>query len=420
MTVAFDAVGAGSGTSGSTGGQTMSWSHTGAGADLVVLVAVTAAKSISYGVGGTRTCTYGGVAMTSLGVQATANGNGWQEVFGLVAAPTAVQTVVWSSDQSASSAVFIGQSVSYTGVSGFGSLVGASGTSATPTVTVPSTVTHWAAAFMQAAANMSAPTQTQRSLKNTGPRLLIQDAPGAASVTLACTITSNSWGATGVSLVNASTPIANADSVAAVDAGSVFANRPESDGATSMEAAGVAAQAPSGDSAVVAEAAQIAVTSADTASATEGAAVTVPRPSTDTVAGTETAAVAAKTVAADTATGVDAGAVASKTPAADTATPSDAGVVRAFIKSSDASVWLEAAGSLAAASDSDTATAVDSGGVILPGYEPNPKRTWIIPVESRVTVIPRQDRTWRIPRGEHSYDPAPGTLPYTLPFTLTA
>lgn len=420
MTVAFDAVGAGSGTSGSTSGQTMSWSHTGAGADLVVLVAVTAAKSISYGVGGTRTCTYGGVAMTSLGVQATANGNGWQEVFGLVGAPAGPQTVTWSSNQSASSAVFIGQSVSYTGVSGFGTLVGASGTSGTPSVTVPSTVTNMVTAFMQAAANMSAPTQTQRSLNNTGPRLLIQDAPGAASVTLAATISANSWGATGVSLINASTPIPNGDTGAVADAGTVAANRPESDSTSSVESAGIAARSPSADTGVTAESQRIAVPSADAAVAVEGNAVNVPRPSTDIAASTETAAITAKTVAVDTAIGVDAGSTSSKSPAADTATPSDAGVVRAFIKSGDSGVWLEAAGALTAAVDSDTAAAVDSGGVILPGYVPNPKRTWRIPAESRVTVIPRQDRTWRIPRGEHSYEPAPGTAPYVLPFVLTA
>ncbi|PZT99506.1 MAG: hypothetical protein DI630_16955 [Gordonia sp. (in: high G+C Gram-positive bacteria)] len=420
MTVAFDAVGAGNGTSGSTGGQTMSWSHTGAGADLVVLVAVTAAKSISYGVGGTRTCTYGGVAMTSLGVQATANGNGWQEVFGLVGAPTGPQTVTWSSNQSASSAVFIGQSVSYNGVSGFGTLVGASGTSATPTVTVPSTVTNMVAAFMQAAANMSAPTQTQRSLNNTGPRLSIQDAPGAASVTFAATISSNSWGATGVSLINASTPIANSDTGTTSDAGTVFANRPESDSTSTTETATVAAQLPSTDAGLSAESQRVAVTSADAAVAVEGNAVNVPRPSTDTAASTEAAAITAKTVAVDTATAVDTGTTASKNPSADTASPTDAGTVKAFIKSGDTSVWLEAAGALTAASDTDTAVATDAGGVILPGYSPVPKRTWKIPAADRVTVMDRESRTWRVPRGEHSYKPAPGTAPYTIPFTLTA
>lgn len=421
MPVTFDAVGAGSSTSGSTGGQTMSWSHTGAGADLVVLVGVTAAKTSSFGVGGTRTCTYGGVPMTSLGTQAPVNGNGWVELFGLVGAPTGPQTVAWSSNQSASTVSFVGQSVSYNGAGSFGSPVGATGPSSNPSVTVPSSVTNMVAAFFRAAANMSAPTQTQRSLNNSGGRLLVQDALGAPQVTLAATMSSSgNWDAIGVDIVTASTPTVSAESATVSDGGGVAANRPDADGGAAEDAFTVAARLPSTEVAAVTETQRIMVGSSDTAQATETNAVNVPIPSTDAGVGSESANTTSKTGATDLVAVVDSGVVAARFQAADTAGHADVGVVRAFIQSADSAAWLEAFGAITAASSSDSGVVVDSGGVVLPGYQTTPKRTWSIPAAPRVTVMVREDRTWRVPRGEHSYKPAPGTAPYTLPFTLTA
>ena len=84
MPVTFDAVSATTGTvTGGSGGGAMSWSHTATGADLVALVAVTVWKTdgSTPASSGARSCTYGGVAMTSLGTRQYADNTGYIEVF---------------------------------------------------------------------------------------------------------------------------------------------------------------------------------------------------------------------------------------------------------------------------------------------------------------------------------------------------
>lgn len=419
MPVTFDAVGVGATTSGNS----MSWSHTCSGDNRVLLVATDIFRSGSGGSApsGVRTCKYAGVDMVSLGVQQYLDGTGWIEVWGLVNPAAGTNQVTWTHDQAPTLKDWDGGSVSYTGAGSFGSVAIDRGSSASPSVTVAcqSSMSR-AVGFFQSRANFSAPTQTQRYLDNTSPRLLIQDVVGAASVTLAATVSANSWAAVAVDVVTSSVPTVADDVVSVVDAGGVAANRPDADAGGSGDAGGVAAQLPSSESGVFAETQRIAVASSDSGVAVEGNAVNVPKPSTDTVVGSETDVVTAKTVATDTAVGADIAAVSAKNPAADTGGHADAGKVLAFIQSGDTSVWLEAAGAITAASSSDSAHAVEGGGVVLPGYSSTAKRTWTIPASVRVTVIDREDRVWRVPRGEHSYKPAPGTAPYTLPFTLTA
>ena len=413
MTVAFDAVGAGV-----AGGST--WTHTVSGLDRIVLVAAGFATASSYSLkSNTFTATYGGVPMTQVGVVFANNtDNNVVVLFALLNPPTTPNAAVTISSSGTAARAVYGNSVSYTGVAAVNAATPVYGVSASGSITVPSSSQDWALAVFTVNKSAGVGTLSQTPRFNGGDSgtsaqlgVGVADAPGAVSVPFTATFpSSGNWAALGVDLVNASTPIPSSDSAAATDVGVVAANRPEADSTTGTDVAGVAAQAPSTDTGMASESQRIAITSTDTAQAVDSGAVTVPRPSTDSVAGTDTAVVAAKTVATDTSTVTDTGTTAAKTPSVDAATTTDSSVIRAIIKSSDAAVWLEA-GALTAATDTDTAHATESGGVVLPGYTPAPKRTWHIPAENR---------TWQIPRGEHSYKPAPGTAPYTLPFTLTA
>ena len=424
MTVAFDAVGTGV-VNGS------SWTHTASGADRVVLVAAGFGTAASYSLkSNTFSATYDGVPMTQVGVVFPNNGNSVVVVlFALLNPSTTPNALVAIDTLGTATRARFGNSVSYTGVSAVNATTSpVFGSAPSGSISVPSSSQDWAVGVFSInnSSGVGTLTQTQRfnggaSGTSTALGVGLADAPGAPSVLFGATFPSSSaWGATGVSMVNASTPIAATDTASATDVGVIAANRPEADGGSTGDAGSVAARLPSSESVVATETQRIMVQSSDSASGVETNAVNVPIPSTDTVTSSESAVTTSKTVAADAASAVDSGGAATKNPGSDTGSHADAGKVLAFITSGDSSVWLEAAGAITAASSSDTAHAVDSGGVIIPGYTPNPKRTWIIPVESRVTVIPRQDRVWRVPRGEHSYKPAPGTAPYTLPFTLTA
>ena len=424
MTVAFDAVGTGV-VNGS------SWTHTASGADRVVLVAAGFGTAASYSLkSNTFSATYDGVPMTQVGVVFPNNGNSVVVVlFALLNPSTTPNALVAIDTLGTATRARFGNSVSYTGVSAVNATTSpVFGSAPSGSISVPSSSQDWAVGVFSInnSSGVGTLTQTQRfnggaSGTSTALGVGLADAPGAPSVLFGATFPSSSaWGATGVSMVNASTPIAATDTASATDVGVIAANRPEADGGSTGDAGSVAARLPSSESGVFAETQRIAVASSDSGVAVEGNAVNVPKPSTDTVVGSETAVVTAKTVAADTAVGADIAAVSAKNPAADTGGHADAGKVLAFIKSGDTSVWLEAAGAITAASSSDSAHAVDGGGVVLPGYTPTAKRTWTIPASLRVTVIDRESRTWRVPRGEHSYKPAPGTAPYTLPFTLTA
>ena len=433
MTVAFDAVGTGV-VNGS------SWTHTASGADRVVLVAAGFGTAANYSLkSNTFSATYDGVPMTQVGVVFPNNGNSVVVVlFALLNPSTTPNALVAIDTLGTATRARFGNSVSYTGVSAVNATTSpVFGSAPSGSISVPSSSQDWAVGVFSInnSSGVGTLTQTQRfnggaSGTSTALGVGLADAPGAPSVLFGATFPSSSaWGATGVSMVNASTPIAATDTASATDVGVIAANRPEADGGSTGDAGSVAARLPSSESGVFAETQRIAVASSDSGVAAEGNAVNVaaegnavnvPKPSTDTAVGSETAAVTAKTVAADIAVGTDIAAVSAKNPASDTGSHTDAGKVLAFIKSGDTSVWLEAAGAITAASSSDSAHAADGGGVVLPGYSPTAKRTWTIPASVRVTVIDREDRTWRVPRGEHSYKPAPGTAPYTLPFTLTA
>ena len=424
MTVAFDAVGTGV-VNGS------SWTHTASGADRVVLVAAGFGTAANYSLkSNTFSATYNGVPMTQVGVVFPNNGNSVVVVlFALLNPSTTPNALVAIDTLGTATRARFGNSVSYTGVSAVNAPTSpVFGSAPSGSISVPSSSQDWAVGVFSInnSSGVGTLTQTQRfnggaSGTSTALGVGLADARGAPSVLFGATFPSSSaWGATGVSMVNASTPIAATDTASATDVGVIAANRPEADGGSTGDAGSVAARLPSSESGVFAETQRIAIASSDSGVAVEGNAVNVPKPSTDTVVGSETDVVTAKTVATDTAVGADIAAVSAKNPAADTGGHADAGKVLAFIQSGDTSVWLEAAGAITAASSSDSAHAVEGGGVVLPGYSSTAKRTWTIPASVRVTVIDREDRVWRVPRGEHSYKPAPGTAPYTLPFTLTA
>lgn len=129
--VLYDATGVGFTWNGSAAAtsQSGSWSHTAqAGAAVVVAIDVYS-FSTSHTTATTRTATYGGTAMASLGVRDAPSGYGWVELFGLLNAPGGAQTINISlSGASATLYAIIAGSTSYGGAHSFGTAVLNSGT----------------------------------------------------------------------------------------------------------------------------------------------------------------------------------------------------------------------------------------------------------------------------------------------------
>lgn len=125
----YDATGPGLTTTASGTSSSGTTTHTAAvGAAVVVELAVATAAGATVG-SYTRTVTYGGVAMTSLGVASyNAATDGWVELFGLTNAPGGTKTIAYSvSGGSVSLKTVEVNSLSYNGVRGFGTVVTATG-----------------------------------------------------------------------------------------------------------------------------------------------------------------------------------------------------------------------------------------------------------------------------------------------------
>lgn len=207
--VGYDATGTGFlQTSSSTGAINGTWSHTAtAGAAVVVAVEVYSwdTSSTSYA---SRTVTYDGVAMTSLGVRNAPSSEGWVELFGLTNAPGGTKTVAVNlparSPSSGLDTIFsvVANSVSYNGVTAFGTAVSNSGTgtslaSGSVTSAAGRMVAHAFADFEPSGSattvDLSAYNRTSRYLNNFGAsggdRLGFQigDAAGASTVSFAAT-----------------------------------------------------------------------------------------------------------------------------------------------------------------------------------------------------------------------------------------
>lgn len=203
--ILFDAIGAGDNkTNGFVTGLTSTWSHTAKGPVIVgfdVRVAATNTSGVS------RVVTYGGVAMTQLG----ANNYGTEQgcdIWGLMNPPPGAQTVsVACTDVAAGNTgwALVCNSVSYTGVGGFGPVTTSSGSATTSALTVSALTGELVAmVFGVAAATQSAFTQTSRYTAISGDSfadILLGDAPGAPSVSFASTLSGNTaYGGIGVRL----------------------------------------------------------------------------------------------------------------------------------------------------------------------------------------------------------------------------
>jgi hypothetical protein len=222
--VAYDATGTGflqtTSTSGVING---TWSHTAtAGAAVVVAVEVYSwdAADTSYA---SRTVTYNGVAMTSLGVRNAPSNIGWVELFGLTSAPGGTKTVAVNlparSPSSGLDTIFgvVANSVSYNGATSFGTPVANSGTgtslsSGSVTSATGRMVAHAFAAIEPSGSattvDLSAYNKTSRYLNNFGTSggdrlgFEIGDAAGASTVSFTATAAHTAaWASLAVDLI---------------------------------------------------------------------------------------------------------------------------------------------------------------------------------------------------------------------------
>jgi len=212
MAVAVDVVGPGSGGSAVTGGHfdtgiTNSWSHAATGTNRAVVVGVALGASTSDATLTTHTCTYDGVAMTSLGLKHSNNQvNGFVELFGLVNPPTGTKTVVSFVQGSAGGIVSSeAGSISFTGVdqtTPFGTAVTAAGDNSSgstpPQATVVSATGDMVVDVVGYGSALSGATGTQRWLNNADTLSAAGNGAGstyagASSVTAKYNPTAHDW-----------------------------------------------------------------------------------------------------------------------------------------------------------------------------------------------------------------------------------
>jgi hypothetical protein len=203
-TPAFDAVGGGGNYSSALTNPYMnlSWTHTAAGNGVLVFNDFDATNGQ-----GNVTATYGGRRMTSLGVF-NYSGVVYMMAWGLLYPPPGLQTVNLEVSAPGNSQTYVvtANSVSYTNVSGFGTMATSSGTTTTPSITVSSAAGQMVAAAIGStttATNMTGFNQSSRWNESGAVYLatIIGDASGASSVTFSATATAGGWGCVGVPIL---------------------------------------------------------------------------------------------------------------------------------------------------------------------------------------------------------------------------
>lgn len=202
MAVVFDAVGpdaAGLGASSTT----LSWSHTCAGSNLLLTVAVGLGGSDS---GVTTTVTYNGVSMTSAG-KAHANNQpqGYTEMFYLVSPAIGTNTVIVTAS---ASRALTGGSVSFAGVdqvTPVSNVTTGFGDGGTASVTVSSATDNMVVSSIASGSEVTASANTLQWRNNfsnsfgAGNGAESSDT-GASSVLMSFSLTSDWWGMVGMSL----------------------------------------------------------------------------------------------------------------------------------------------------------------------------------------------------------------------------
>lgn len=183
------------------------WFHNSKGSEVAAITAVTYWVYNASLSDLTRRAWYGTTEMTPLGIKpwSTGSAHGWTEMFGLMNPPKGTQIM----HAQIAGLPFVGKiarcnSVTYTGVDSFGTVITASGSSSgTLTVTGNgSSATRIVAAFGTNATGLSSFTQSQRYLSNTAMSLLIGDAAGTGSDVSFSTTRTNAgaWGSLAVVL----------------------------------------------------------------------------------------------------------------------------------------------------------------------------------------------------------------------------
>jgi hypothetical protein len=202
--VVFDAIGAGK-----TTGVVSSWSwlQTLAANASAILVQGSGYTSASSSM--TMTATIGSTPIPLLASNAdyAFDGSGYLSayLFGLLNPPTGLQTIALASSVANDGG---GNSVSYIGVESIGSVVANTGTTGAPTVTVPSAPGQIVVgAFGDYLTTFSGLNGTSRwnvphnVAGASNMSFMLQDAPGAASVTLSAAAGVTAWAAFGVPLI---------------------------------------------------------------------------------------------------------------------------------------------------------------------------------------------------------------------------
>jgi hypothetical protein len=218
----------GSGVTGATGisgnGTTISWPHTFGPTATGIIVGVSAV-SISYGNASyTRAVQIGSTPLTLLGVQDGNNAttNGWVELWGLTGpsiralagtTQTVTATDYYTTTPTSNRPWMSGNSVSYFGVAGFGAAVlNSAAAAAISTGPVASALYNLVVsiagnyAMNVAYTAMSGTTRFNNFVGGNTEGCLIQDAPGAASVTETVTGLNTPWATVAVNLASLALP----------------------------------------------------------------------------------------------------------------------------------------------------------------------------------------------------------------------
>lgn len=189
--IVLDAVGGGNVDTSSTGGWTLSWTHSAAGGeDNCVLITAAATPSLTSS-GFYRenfsnvVCTYGGVnAMLLAAVDMGVNDNlGTMFTWIIWDPPTGSQTINISLTPPANPGVFHGNSVSYTGVRCVNQVWGdGSGATSSPSTTVPTVGGRlYYHAFTTSSASLTSYSAAERWREETNDVILVGDAVGTGS-----------------------------------------------------------------------------------------------------------------------------------------------------------------------------------------------------------------------------------------------
>jgi hypothetical protein len=207
VAVAFDAVGSSTGFATATPSTTpwLTWTHTaGTGGSTVIVGLAWGSTAFPPTI---TSITYGGAAMTSLGSIAANNssGNGGVLLYGITGGANGANTVLVKTSANPTD-VMVGNSMSFTGASQFGTAVTNSGLSTSATVTVTGTTSGNVVASVECHGTNAAVTYTAGTKQfddevdaATGASNLSGGTIAAGgSVTITDTISSDTWGCIGV------------------------------------------------------------------------------------------------------------------------------------------------------------------------------------------------------------------------------